>query len=139
MKKNYHLWFEVIIYSFCYINSKMDSIIIIGGVWKFIIITGATRQTNDFYIDQKGEENTFVTYKRNFKGKIRYKSHYWFSGGSSSHEKKKETSNHYGKNPLRYYQCGNIGHIKRYCPGKKRIIILKLKKLLKKKTKKCVS
>ena len=37
------------------------------------------------------------------------------SSGSSSLGEKEESSNYYSKNPLGFYTCGKIGHLKRYC------------------------
>ncbi|KAH0751748.1 hypothetical protein KY285_004896 [Solanum tuberosum] len=65
-----------------------------------------------------GEGDALVADKRNFKGKSRDMSHSRSSSDSSSPGKKKDTSNYYGKKPLRCYRCGNVGHIKRYCQAK---------------------
>uniref|UniRef100_M1BZJ6 Uncharacterized protein n=1 Tax=Solanum tuberosum TaxID=4113 RepID=M1BZJ6_SOLTU len=65
-----------------------------------------------------GEGDALVADKRNFKGKSRDMLHSRSSGDSSFPEKKEESSNYYGKKPLRYNQCGKIGYIKRYCRAK---------------------
>uniref|UniRef100_M1C9B9 CCHC-type domain-containing protein n=1 Tax=Solanum tuberosum TaxID=4113 RepID=M1C9B9_SOLTU len=66
----------------------------------------------------KGEENALVANKRNFKGKTRDVPHSRSSGGSRSPGEKEESSNYYGKKPLRCYRYGEVGHIKRYCRAK---------------------
>ncbi|KAH0733942.1 hypothetical protein KY285_009649 [Solanum tuberosum] len=65
-----------------------------------------------------GEGYALVANKRNLKGKIRDMMHTRSVGGSSLPGKKEEPSNYYGKKPPRCYQCGNVGHIKRYCRAK---------------------
>ncbi|XP_016498615.1 uncharacterized protein LOC107817324 [Nicotiana tabacum] len=66
---------------------------------------------------KEGEGNVLVVDKRNFKGKSRDSMHFQSSSGSSSPGKKGESSSN-GKKPLKYYRCGKVGHIKRYCRAK---------------------
>ena len=61
-----------------------------------------------------GEENALVANKRNFKGKTGDTLHSRPSGCSRSPREKEESSNYYGKKPLRCYCCGEVGHIKKY-------------------------
>ena len=62
----------------------------------------------------KIEENALAANKRNFIGKRRYMLPSRSSDGSCSPREKEESSNYYGKKTLRFYGCGEIGHIKRY-------------------------
>ncbi|KAH0680455.1 hypothetical protein KY284_021540 [Solanum tuberosum] len=106
-KKNSHSWFEARIYSICDVDSRMGSTTILGGEL-------LAKQLASVFV-KEGEENALVANKRNFKGKTRDVPHSRSSGGSHSPGEKKESSNYYGKKPIRCYQCGEVGHIKRYC------------------------
>ena len=48
------------------------------------------------------------------------------SGGSCS--EKEQPFNYYGKKPLIFYRCGEVGHIKKYCRAKESNITQKVVK-----------
>ena len=65
------------------------------------------------------EEDAIIPHKRNFKGKIGDMPQSRSLDGSCSRRENDESSNYYGKKPLRCYRYGEVGHMKKYCRSKK--------------------